>query len=67
MSIDFEVAGENLKVAGKLICPPRLLGTLYGRGLKLHFFALFFSYIFFYIFLITCITIYSLLFEKAVQ
>ena len=35
--------------------------------LKLHFFVLFFSYIFFYIFLITCITVYSLLFEKAVQ
>jgi hypothetical protein len=35
--------------------------------LKLHFLVLFFSYIFFYIFLITCITVYSLLFEKAVQ
>jgi hypothetical protein len=35
--------------------------------LKLHFFVLFFSYICFYNFLITCITVYSLLFEKAVQ
>jgi hypothetical protein len=35
MSIDFEVAGENWKVAGKLMLPstvPSLVGALYGRG-----------------------------------
>jgi hypothetical protein len=71
VSIDFEVAGENWKVAGNLMrtaAPSKnKLGAFYGRGsgingakscilglswhlislLKLHFFVLFFSYIFF--------------------